>query len=67
MKVGDLVRVKKPPFIPGNEMGRPREGQHGIVIDMLEMEDGYFEIEVAFKDDVDWYSAYELEVLSIVQ
>jgi|TARA_R110001583_G_scaffold5598_7_gene30077 hypothetical protein len=61
MKVGDLVKIKKPPFIPGAEEGREREGQHGVIIDALEMNDGFYEFEVLFEDDVDWFSSLELE------
>ena len=46
MKVGDLVKVKKPPFIAGNEEGREREGQHGVIIDALMMNDGFYEFEL---------------------
>ena len=36
MNIGDLVIVKKPPFISGEEEGRMREGEHGIILDILE-------------------------------
>ena len=65
MRVGALVIVKKPSFIPPNEEGREREGHHGIVIDSLEMDDGFYEFEVLFENGVvDWFNDLELEILN---
>ena len=64
VKVGDLVRVKKPPFIPKGEYGREKEGLHGVIIDAVEMDDGFYEFEVLFEHDVDWFSSLELEILN---
>ncbi len=64
LRVGDLVRVKKPPFIPNGEEGRENEGWHGVVVDFLEMEDGFVEVEVLFENEVDWFSDLELEVIN---
>ncbi len=65
MKVGDLVRIKKPRFIPQHEVSRDKEGYHGIIIDCIEMEDGFYEYEVLFESqEIDWFQDLELEVLS---
>jgi hypothetical protein len=64
MKVGDLVKVKKPEFIPNGEEGRERQGDHGVIIDALQMEDGFWDFEVLFENEVDWFSDLELEVIS---
>jgi hypothetical protein len=63
MKVGDLVMVKKPTFIPNEELKRERQGDHGVIIDALQMEDGFWDFEVLFENEVDWFSDLELEVL----
>ncbi len=61
MNVGDLVLVKKPRFISPEDGGREKEGKHGIIVDILEMEDGFFEYEVLFENEVDWFSDLELK------
>jgi len=64
MNIGDLVIVKKPPFISGEEEGRMREGEHGIILDILEMTTGDLEMEVLFENGVDWFNSLELEMCS---
>jgi len=64
LKIGDFVKVKKPHFISPESEGREREGQLGIIVDCLEMEDGFFEYEVLFENVVDWFSNLELEIVS---
>jgi hypothetical protein len=65
MKVGDFVKVKKPSFIGKHEArARVHHGHHGIIIDAIEMEDGFFEYEVLFENEVDWFGDLELEVIN---
>ena len=67
MKIGDFVKIKKPKFI--NKIdgpGRMQEGKSGIIIDCLEMSDGFWEFEVLIGHEVDWFNDLELEVLSEV-
>lgn len=66
MKVGDYVKVKKPRFISPDEGAREREGQLGIIVDCLEMADGFLEYEVLFENVVDWFCDLELELVSEV-
>jgi hypothetical protein len=64
MHIGDLVRVKKPAFIRNGESKRWNEGHHGVILDILEGSDGFFDYEVLFQDNTDWFSDLELEVIS---
>ena len=64
MKIGDLVRVKKPRFIREGEPKRWNQGRHGVIVDVLEGNDGFCDYEVLFENEVDWFSDLELEVIS---
>ena len=58
MKVGNLVRYCGP-------SGHTRNGQTGIIIDAIELPDGFSEYEVLLEDgDVMWCSDLSLKVLS---
>jgi len=69
MKVGDLVKVRK-----GDPMGiamrsRPgypiKTGASGVIIDSLELDDGFTEYEVLFEDgDIGWMSDLILEIIN---
>ena len=54
MKVGDLVQPKKGPLICWGV---------GLVIDCMEMDDGFYEFEVQFEHGVEWVSDLEMEMV----
>jgi len=63
MKIGDAVKVTDihpSPFPPYNGTGRT-----GIIIDEIELNDGFSEYEVLMEDgDVMWYNDLMLKVIS---
>jgi hypothetical protein len=61
MKVGDLVKVRK-----GDPEGYLiKTGTSGVVIDSLELDDGFTEYEVLFEDgDIGWMSDLMLEIIN---
>ena len=63
MKVGDAVQVTDvavDPFPPHDGTGRT-----GLIIDAIELEDGFSEYEVLMEDgDVMWYSDLMLKLIS---
>jgi len=61
MKIGDAVKVTDTfPFPPYNSTGRT-----GIIIDEIELNDGFSEYEVLMEDgDVMWYNDLMLKVIS---
>ena len=63
MKVGDLVKVhsRKLPM----EGGRAIPMGTGVIIDVVEMEDGFEEFEVLLEDgEMGWFSDMSLKVIS---
>ena len=71
MKIGDLVIITQEDiFVPANRHKRGRSNDlcgstPGIIIDSIEMDDGFFEHEVMLGDgDVGWYSDLILTVIS---
>ena len=63
MKIGDLVKIKKPYFISPSEEGRPKEGWCGIIVGS-EVLCGRMDYEVLFKNsELDWYQDLELETV----
>ena len=67
MKIGDLVKLKKHVSIdlwgPGGSIRR--DDGSGIIIDTIEMHDGFNEHEVMFESwGVGWFKDLELEVIS---
>jgi len=56
MKIGDGVRTRDSARLcVGDEIG--------LIVDTLEMDDGFTEYEVTFADDRGWFSDLELEVI----
>jgi len=56
MKVGDAVRTR-------DLFGPNSGGEIGLIVDTLEMDDGYSMCEVTFADDRGWFSDLELELI----
>ena len=64
MEIGDLVKIKKPYFIPASEEGRPKEGWCGIIINCEKNDYEVIDYEVLFKNcEIDWFQDLELEVV----
>ena len=64
MKIGDLVKIKRPYFISSSEEGRPKEGWCGIIIGSSDTEYGPTDYEVLFENsELDWYQDLELEIV----
>jgi hypothetical protein len=69
MNVGDLVKIH---LKPSRGHRRPREnsphGENhhavGVIVDVLENEDGWCNFEVAFDGGCEWFSDLELEVIT---
>ena len=59
MKVGDLVQ-----WI--NNILAPPAQQVGVIIDMLEDEDGFYDCEILFTHGIEWCRALQLKVISEV-
>ena len=60
MKVNDLVRIKKSNLT--NDY--IQKFDLGIIVDCLEMDDGFYEYEVLLSDgNIGWYSDILLEVI----
>lgn len=57
MNIGELVQLKDP-IISGGPPGI------GLIIDVMEMDDGFFEYEVQFTEERYWFTDLELEVIS---
>ena len=65
MKVGDIVRLRRHAmarlksvvYFSGNIV------QVGLIIDCMEMEDGFYEYEVQFEHGREWFSDVELELV----
>jgi len=57
MKVGDLVQWTNKVFVPPVQ-------QTGVIIDMLEDEDGFYDCEVLFSHGTEWCRDIELRVIS---
>ena len=69
MKIGDLVIItQEDTFVPANPHSTNDlcgSTGPGIIIDSIEMDDGFFEHEVMLTDgDVRWYSDLMLKVIS---
>ena len=57
MKVGDAIKVKRPLVtVPGHTIG--------LIVDVIEADDGYAWYEVEFADDRGWFSDLELEAVN---
>ena len=56
MKVGDAVMTRGPFY-------HDSDGEIGLIVDTLEMDDGFSMCEVTFADDRGWFSDLELEVI----
>jgi hypothetical protein len=59
MKVGDMVRLRRrwqQDYISGPHIG--------VIIDMMENDDGFYDFKVLFPYGTHWYSDVQLEVIS---
>ena len=69
MNVGDYVKIKQrvrnstPATFDGNNI---MQGKLGMIIDCLEMSDGFYEYEVLIEGVAGWYNDLELEIISAV-
>ena len=65
MKVGDLVKLKSS---TSRDQSRPifsiTSEATGVILDVLEDEDGFYDYEVMFEDEIYWFRDLELEVVS---
>tara|TARA_E500000331_G_scaffold350488_1_gene395466 strand:- start:2774 stop:2983 length:210 start_codon:yes stop_codon:yes gene_type:complete len=61
LQVGDLVRVKNVK-IPERE-GKEHAGSHGIIIDFLEDNLGFYDFEILLDHGPEWFRDLELELI----
>ena len=68
MKVGDLIKLK-PISLKKLEYKKYNIPIAGIIIDMLEDENGFFDCEVMLleSNDVEWFRDLELDIISEVR
>jgi len=61
LKINDLVRIKTNPGLGGNN---PDCKGLGVIMDCLEMDDGFYEYEILFADGIiEWYSDILIEAI----
>jgi len=66
MNVGDLVKIKLGRGVRLNLKSEPVYSvpYHGIILDAMERDTGFFEYQVFCNGDVEWFCDLELEVIS---
>ena len=70
MNVGDYVKIKQRVRELSSRRldvyGNLMQGKLGMIIDCLEMSDGFYEYEVLIEGVAGWYNDLELEIISAV-
>ena len=59
LSIGDIVRLK-----PSHKNAGLWDGESGIILDIMEMNDGFPMIEVAFGVSIEWFPDLELELVT---
>jgi len=64
VKVGDLVRIRLGKTARCSTAATRRMIYHGIILDSMERDSGFFEYRVFSNGDIEWFCDLELEVIS---
>ena len=60
MKIGDIVKAR--PEAAWDGKARPKD--YGVVLDYYEDDDGLIHLEIQWEDRKEWWSPFELELIS---